>query len=234
VELQDPSPRLLITALRFGAISPVLLDTRGTLAATLSENFGLPEWNAPADAVQLYTKDARRLFQVSIRDVYFSTENFEDLEEERSWGTSIMSATLEALGVAEIAWMGTRMHWLSATDSFRELCDWFMSRFGSAVPAAAGVLGRSPSDLGVVLEFKDKNPLVTMRFGPMRAEQAISQLFRDKDPTHYPDDFLFLDIDRVHPDETLKTRDALSQWNKRVASLARLGEQVAMEIASAS
>jgi hypothetical protein len=224
---------MLITALRFGAVSPLLLDTRGALAARLSETFDLPEWNAPPDSLQLYTKDARRLFQASIRDIYLSTENFESLEDEQSWASDIMSETLQALGVREIAWMGTRMHWLSAADSFSELCDWFMSRFGSVAPTAAAVVDRVPSDVGVVLEFKDKNPLVSMRLGPMRAEQAMSQFFRDKDPTHYPDNFLFLDIDRVHPDDGLKAKDALSKWIERVANLSALGQQVATAIASA-
>lgn len=224
---------MLITALRFGAVSPLLLDHRGELVARLSKRYDLTEWNSPSDSlVQLYTKDARRLFQVSIRDLFFSTENFDELEEEEDWASSIMSETLEMLGVEEIVWMGTRMHWLSATDSFSDLCKWFMERFGIVAPAVK-VLDREPSDVGVVLEFKDKNPLITLRFGPMRARQAMDQFFRDKDPTHYPDDFLFVDIDRVQPDERLKAKDALSKWKERVDNLASQGAQIATAIASA-
>jgi len=233
VEIQEPSPRLLIAALRFGAVSPLLLDVRGNLIASISKQSGLTEWNALPDLVQLYSADARRFFQASIRDVYVSIENFEDLEEARSWASGVIAGTLEGLDIAEISWMGTRMHWLSAAGSFSELRDWFISRFGSIARTAIDAIGRGPSDVGVVLEFKDRSPLITMRFGPMTAEQAMTQFFRDKEATHFPDEFLFVDIDHVHPDEHLNRRQAISTFDERVDNLAILGGQVAAAIARA-
>ena len=58
----------------------------------------------------------------------------------------------------------------------------------------------------------------------MKAEQATAQFFRDKDVTHYPEQFLFLDLDRAHPNDRLKRSEALSQWRQRVDSLSALGE----------
>jgi hypothetical protein len=233
VEIQEPSPRLLIAALRFGAVSPLLLDVRGKLIASISKESGLSEWNALPDSIQLYSTDARRFFQASIRDVYVSIENFEDLEEAKSWARDVIAGTLEGLDIGEITWMGTRMHWLSATGSFSELRDWFISRFGSVAPSAIDAIGRAPSDVGVVLEFKDVTPLITMRFGPMTAEQAMTQFFRDKDATHFPDEFLFVDVDQVHPDEHLNPRQAISTFDERVDNLAVVGGQVATAIATA-
>ena len=81
MEIQEPSPRLLISGLRYETVSPWLLDKRGELIAHFSKKYELPDWNAQQDVVQFYTKDARTLFQLSVREVYVSIENFEDLAE---------------------------------------------------------------------------------------------------------------------------------------------------------
>lgn len=231
MEIQEPSPRLLISALRFQTVSPLLLDKRGELVARFAQDYQLPEWNASQDTVQLVTRDGRRLFQLSVRDMFVSIENFEDLGEATDWARGLMSDTIEALAVDRITWTGVRMHWLSAVDSFNELRRWFMDRFGNTPIAAAKALGRESSDLGIVLEFKDEKPLYSMRFGPMRAEQAMAQLFRDKDATHYPDEFLLLDIDSVYPDDALNAAEALGKWHERVDNLSSLGDRVARAIA---
>lgn len=231
MEIQEPSPRMLISAFRFQTVSPLLLDRRGELVARFATDYDLPEWNASQDTVQLVTQDGRRLFQLSVRDMYVSIENFEDLGEATDWARGLMSDAIEALALERVAWTGVRMHWLSAVDSFNELRRWFVDRFGDAPHAASKALGRESSDLGIVLEFRDEKPLYSMRFGPMRAEQAISQLFRDKDASHYPDEFLFLDIDSVYPDDALNGAEALGKWQERVDNLSSLGDRVARAIA---
>ena len=125
MEIQEPSPRLLISGLRYETVSPWLLDKRGELIAHFSKKYELPDWNAQQDVVQFYTKDARTLFQLSVREVYVSIENFEDLAEATDSAQNFMSDALEALKVERISWTGTRMHWLAAADSFEELCAWF-------------------------------------------------------------------------------------------------------------
>lgn len=233
MEIQEPSPRIILSAFRFGKVSPLLLDRRGELIARLGASHGLSEWGTTQDAAQLFTADQRRAFQISIRDMNLSIENFEDLDEATSWAGELMSQSLEALEVDEITWMGTRMHWFSAVDSFADLRDWLVERFGSVGAAAINQIDRKPSDVGVVLEFKDQKPLINMRFGPMEAQQAMEQLFRDKDATRFPDQFLFLDIDRVYADEHLRPSDALAKWNERVHDLSTLGAQLATAIAAA-
>jgi hypothetical protein len=224
MEIQEPSPRLLLSSLRFQSVSPWVLDKRGELIARFSEKFELPEWIAQQDVVQLYTTDLRTLFQLSARDVYLSIENFEDLAQATDSARTFLSDALEALKVEQISWTGTRMHWLAAADSFEELCAWFTGRSGSIAGALSASLDRTASDIGLVVEFKDKDPLVTTRLGPMRAEQAMAQFFRDKDVTHYPEQFLFLDLDRVHSNDRLKPAEALSHWKERVDSLSTLGD----------
>lgn len=224
MEIQEPSPRLLISALRFETVSPWLLDRRGELISRMSKKYDLPEWLAQQDLVQLSTSDSRRLFQMSSRDVYVSLENFEDLTEAIGAAEGFISDALDALEVDRITWTGTRMHWLAAADSFDQLCAWFAYRSRALTGALSDILNRSPSDVGLVLEYKDKDPLITVRVGPMRAEQAMAQLFRDKDVTHYPEQFLFLDLDRVHSEDRLKRPDALSQWRQRVDSLTKIGD----------
>lgn len=224
MEIQEPSPRVLISGLRYDTVSPWLLDKRGELIAYFSKKYELAEWNAHQDVVQFYTTDTRTMFQLSVREVYVSIENFEDLAEATGSAQNFISDALEALKVERISWTGTRMHWLAAADSFQDLCAWFAIQSGSIAGAIAASLDRKASDIGLVVEFKDKDPLVTTRLGPMKAEQAMAQFFRDKDVTHYPEQFLFLDLDRVHPNDRLKRSEALSQWRQRVDSLSALGE----------
>ena len=149
-----------------------------------------------------------------------------------SWVEGALATATEALGVATISWMGTRMHWLSASDSFRSLCAWFQERFGVLGSTAAGAVGRNTSDLGAVFEFKDADPLVSVRIGPMKAEQAMAQFFRDKSPSRYPEQFLFVDVDRVWANETLDSSKAIASWKQRVNELAALGDGLARAVAA--
>jgi hypothetical protein len=203
---------------------PLAARPKGRADRALAEKHGLPDWTAQQDVVQLYTTDGRTLFQLAVRDVYVSIENFEDLAEAIASAQNFMADAIDALKVDYISWTGTRMHWFAAADSFEELCDWFAARSGGIAGAVSARLDRKASDIGLVMEFKDKDPLLAIRLGPMRAEQAIAQFFRDQDLTRFPEQFLFLDVDRVHPNDRLKPAEALSQWKQRVDSLSTLGE----------
>ena len=124
--------------------------------------------------------------------------------------------------------MGLRSHDFAPVDSFEDLRARLVGTVAPPTTALAGFVGKSLTDVGWVFEYHGDDPRVAVRFGPMRADQARTTLFRDKDESHFPPEFLILDVDRVLEKSLTDGPSAIERWadsvEKNRALVARLAE----------
>lgn len=228
MELQEFTPHLLLAQLR--PVRPVaaVLDTRGAFVDHAREALALDNWGYGDDGVEIASSDRRELYRLNIHEVSASAENFESFEAARSRITEFLAMGLKHLGDPDVAWIGIRSHDLAPADDFAELQAALIRTHSPSAAHLVEMVGAQPSDVGWQFDFHEGHPRITVRFGPMKAEQARTQLFRDNTETHYPEQFLFLDVDRVLPELTLSAVEALEKSSdsleKQRALVGRVAE----------
>jgi hypothetical protein len=215
VEVQELTCKALFANVRF-RLSPLFADSRGALIRRLSELLETNEYGWSDESIQVFTSDQRRQFRLSGHDLIGSWEHFEEFDAAAGKIRLFVEEALNALAVEQVAFLGVRSHWTAATDDFGGLRDALIDRFGGGGSQLSEVAGTRATDVGWVFEFRDKDPQITVRMGPMRSEQAVAQIFRVKDPELYAPDFLFLDVDRVISDQELPVERLSERLEKAI------------------
>jgi hypothetical protein len=149
----------------------------------------------------VFTTDRREWFRLDGKDLLASCEHPTDLELAAARIKRFVEESTDILDLERFTFMGVRSYWMAPTDDFDALRDTLIDRFGGGTSTIAAVAGSRPSDVAWVYEFHDGQPQITVRVGPMKAEQAMTQFFRAEDATLYPPESLWLDVDRVIIDE---------------------------------
>ena len=87
------------------------------------------------------------------------------------------------------------------------------------VPRFSDAISGHVSDLGWVFEYRDHSPEHVVRVGPMRVEQLLEQVFGSRKRDLFPEQFLYVDMDRIHrgdgiipADEAVTRAEALLGW----------------------
>lgn len=200
MELQELTCRALIANVRF-RLSPTLADNRGAMIRELGSIVGTEEFGWTETGIDLFSSDQRDHFRLTGRDLVASSEHFESIDDSFAKTKAFTAAAVAALQVEEFAFLGVRTLWLAATDDFDALRDGLVDRFGATMAELGEVAGKRPTDVGWVYEFHGSDPRITVRMGPMKVEQAL-EMFRVKDASLYPPEFLFLDLDRFMSDDS--------------------------------
>ncbi len=139
---------------------------------------------------------------------------------------------LDALGLEAATYIGVRSLWLAATDDFDQLNEWLIEKIGGAAPSVLEPVGQKPSDSGWVFEFRSSEPEHVLRLGPMKQEQATSQIFRDKEPANYPPQFLYIDLDRQYRTMTQGGPAVVDRWGSAFDRCLAVAEQVVSRLRS--
>jgi hypothetical protein len=225
MELQDFAPHLLVTQLVFKNPSAAVIDQRGSWIATLRDEFGASEFAAEAAAVEAFSDDQREQYRVGTAQVVGSIENFDEFEAAGDKLGRFAERALDRLEQPHVAQVRVRTFELAATDSFAELRDALGEALGTPRGELADIVGRPMTDAGWVLEFMDGSPLITLRFGPMKASQ-IKTFLRDQRDSQYPGEFLLLDVDYAQTGEDLDPVQAVERLASSIESNRKLVHRV--------
>lgn len=224
MELQEAVLKAVISEIRFEP-TPRFPEVRAELIERLRDAGGLDNWAMSEQFVQIFTEgDPRALLQVSIGNLSTSFENMGADECRAATGRTIETA-LDALGLKTATYIGVRSSWLAATDDFDQLNEWLIENIGGAAPHVLEPVGQKPSDSGWVFEFRSSEPEHLLRVGPMKEEQATSQL-RDKEPGNYPPQFLLIDLDRQYKTVTQGVPAVVERWGSAFDRCLAVAEQV--------
>lgn len=226
MEVQDFAPHMLLAQLVFKEPSPTVIDQRGAWIATLRDEFGAAEFSAEGAAVEAFGEHRREQYRVGTMQVAASTENFDEIEDAEEKIRRFVELALDRAERPHLAVVRVRTFDLAATDSFGELRDALAASLGVARGELADVVGGGLSDAGWVLEFTDANPNITLRFGPMKANQ-IKTFLRDQRDSQYPGEFLFLDVDYAHTDQDLDSEQAVARLAHSIDSNRKVVHRVA-------
>ncbi|HXA54017.1 MAG TPA: hypothetical protein VNV37_03990 [Solirubrobacteraceae bacterium] len=226
MELQDFAPHLLVTQLVCTNPSAAVIDQRGKWIATLRDEFGATEFAAEGAAVEAFSDDRREQYRVGTAQVVGSIENFDEIKAAGDKLGRFVERALDRLERPHVAQVRVRTFELAATDSFAELRDALGDALGTPRGELADIVGRPMTDAGWVLEFMGGSPLITLRFGPMKASQ-IKTFLRDQRDSQYPGEFLFLDVDYVQTGEDLDPAQAVERLATSIESNRRLVHRVA-------
>lgn len=202
MEVQEPVLKSLTGEVRFSAL-PRYADHRGHIIERLRDEHDLTQWGIGEVAADAWAEDNTAFVHTSPQNVVVAAEHRPDVQETRETVERLMRSVLEDLLAENFVFVGVRSHWLSATDSFEDLNRLLLDRLGPASEELFSGFGQPPVDSGWVFDFSTEEGLIHhLRFGPMKAEQAMGQYFRSKDAENYPPQFLFVDLDRVRTDES--------------------------------
>jgi hypothetical protein len=201
MEVQEPVLKGLTSEFRFPAL-PRYSDRQGGIIERLRDNHGLSQWGIGDAAADAWAEDNRAFVHTSHQNVVASVEHWADVHAMRETVESLLRSVLEELQLEDFVFVGVRSYWLSAADSFEDLNRLLFERLGPANQDLFSPFGQPPVDSGWIFDFRLEDGLVHhLRLGPMKAEQAMAQFFRNKDTENYPPQFLFVDLDRVRTDE---------------------------------
>jgi hypothetical protein len=225
MELQEFAPHMLLAQLVFKTPTPAVIDQRGALMAMFQEEFDASEANGEPAAVEAFSEDKREQYRIGTAQVMASSENFDELDAAGEKISRFAEIALGRLGHPNVGLVRVRTFDLAATASFEELRDALAATFGASRGELAEIVGQPMSDAGWVFEFTDAQPNVTLRFGPMKASQ-IKTFVRDGRDSQYPAEFLFLDVDFVHPKEDLDPDQAVVRLQHSIESNRKVVRRV--------
>ncbi len=172
-------------------------------------------------AIEAFGGHTSAQYRIGTAQALASVENFDELEEVQADLMRFFKLALARLGGPRVARVEVQTYDMAPTDSFEELRDTLARSLIAPAQRLAEVVGKPPSDAGWVMEFLGGDPRITMRFGPMKAEQ-IKKLLRDQRDDSYPEQCLFLDLDYVHAGEDLDADQAPARLSACVESNRRL------------
>jgi hypothetical protein len=225
VEIQEPVLRSVLSELRYPA-TPRFIGARGELIERLRTLRASRDWNMAEQFVQVFTDgEPDHLLQVSAGNMAFSFETL-PASESKELTAAAAETVLETLGLDEVSYVGVRSWWLAAADSFEDLRDHMVELLATNSKSILEPVGQKPSDAGWVFEFRTSQPEHVMRIGPMGAEQAAREWFRDKEPGNYPPHFLFVDIDRHYNGEVIAADEVLDRWDRAFDRCLSVAEDV--------
>lgn len=231
MEIQELTLQAVVSQLRPTQPSLHFVDNRGSILEQLKEDLGLPEWGYSHDFVELFSKDRSAAIHVASDEVRVMFEHIEDPGDVREMSEQVLESMFDRLKLESFRFIGVRTWWTAAADSFEELNDWMVDRFSKSGKDLFDAVGQKPTDSAWVFEFHDKDPKHTLNIGPMTAEQAVSQTFRDNDPENFPPQFLYIDLDRVYNDDPdLNRPDALDLWRKSFDRSLEMGERIGKQL----
>jgi hypothetical protein len=230
MDLQEPVLKSLIAEMRFEP-TPHFPARRADIIDQLMAQFDLKNWTMSEQFIQVLTEDdSRVLLQASAGGTSASLENI-DIEDCQRTAEKLFDIVLARLNVESVVYVGVRTMWVVAADDFDSLNEWLVTRLSDGARSVLQPFGQKPSDSGWVFEFRSSEPQHVFRLGPMKVDQAITQVFRDKDPDHYPPQFLFFDIDRLYR-EPATTDEAKRRAHSSLERSPILAERVIASLKS--
>jgi hypothetical protein len=232
VELQELVLRAATIQMRF-PLEPMFADVRGALIRELRTRFSLQDYGW-AEAVLQASNEARtQTFIIGSRELRVSYEHLERVEEFIEASRSFFEFGVETLQLEAIEFLGVRTYWFAAVDSFEELRDWLAGQLAAGSPFGPA-LNQRLSDIGWSFEFRDQSPEHLLRVGPMRVEQLLDQIFATDDRDLFPEQFLYVDLDRiVRAPPAIEASEAAARAVNSVDAAMRIGERIAASVATA-
>lgn len=231
MELQEPILKAIMSEVRFDA-TPRFPEARATIIEHVRDAESLKTWMMSEAFLQVFTEgDPRVLLQVSNANLSASFENTER-QESREATRRTFETALEALKLETVTFIGVRSLWLAATDDFDQLNDWLIDTVGAGSSSILEPVGQKPSDSGWVFEFRTTEPEHLLRFGPMKQEQATAQIFRDKEASNYPPQFLFLDLDRQYRTPITGASAVIDRWSSAFDRCVEVAELIVARLRS--
>lgn len=212
MELQEFVVKSITSQIRFEKPALRFFDMRGELLESLLVEAGLENWSLSDQGLEASTPDESRIVMVTAGDARVVLENLDNPEETKVQVRNALRHVLTELGVGNVRSVGVRSWWMAATDSFEQLNDWVCDKLSPPASAMFNAVGSRPTDSAWVFEFHKSDPKHNLRIGPMTAEQAMRQVFRDQKPENYPDEFLFLDLDRIYNQNLVPADGVLERW----------------------
>lgn len=210
--------------MRFG-LAPRFADRRGAIIQALRTEHDFQDFGWSETSLHVGNAEKTRIMVVGSRELRIVYEHIERTEDFLDAARSFFTFGLDQLEVQELDFLGVRSYWLAAVDSFDELRDWMIDRFSPSEPFSAA-LSAKVSDVGWVFEYRDQDPETVVRLGPMKVEQLIDQIFGTSAADIFPDQFLFLDIDRIHRGP-IQAEEALSRMETAFERALAAGERIA-------
>ncbi len=226
MELQELALRAITIQLRF-RLAPRFADVRGTLIEELQEAHGLSEYGWGDAQLDVHDLERTRNMVVGSRELRISYEQIDRLESFMEAASAFLTRGLDVLHVQTVEFVGVRSYWIAAVDSFEELAAWMLRRLSPDEPFS-GAIGTRPSDAGWVFEYHgDENPWHTVRVGPMTVDQLVGQVLATNQRDLFPDQFFFLDLDRVYQKAEIPAGDAVARAAASVDKSQAIGRKIA-------
>lgn len=224
MELQELTATAITVQVRF-RLAPAFADKRGAMIAALCEAHGLSEYGWAETFLQVTNPEQTKRLVIGSRELRISYEHVERIDDFVTAAREFIEYGVTELALDELEFLGVRSHWLAAVDSFEELRDWLAAWLTPDNPVSAAVAAQ-PSDLGWIFEFRDQSPEYVARIGPMKVEQLLEQIFVTSQRDLFPEQFLFLDLDRVYRgDHAPSTADLIDRIKESLDRAVAVGER---------
>jgi hypothetical protein len=225
MELQELVVRAITIQMRF-KLAPMFADRRGSiLSALLAEHSDLSDYGWTETGLQLSNPQRTRIMLVGSGEIRLVYEHLERIDDFTSVASEFFPRSLEELAVDQVAFLGIRSYWLAAVDSFDELCDWTVKRFSPTEPFSEAVGARS-TDTGWVFEYRAQDPEHIVRVGPMKVQQLTEQILGTSEADLFPEQFLFVDIDRIFRRDPIPTADVAARMQDSLDRALTLGQRI--------
>jgi len=203
------------------------MDVRGTMADHLLGEFGLTEWSVGPE-VTVTTRDQARVFVVGGAELRVHYQLVEDREATIQEASSFAQYVIEEMRIGDVGFVGVRTYWLAAVDSLADLRDTMVKHLGGGAADVASIVGKPVSDVGWTFEMHNDDPKVTLRLGPMTADQLIGYgLFAEQARDRLPPNALFFDVDRIMNTEVVPAADATDRMRGSFEKSTELGDKLA-------
>jgi hypothetical protein len=224
MELQELVVRVVASQMRF-RLAPRFADVRGDVIAALKEMTGAVEYGWSDTQTLVFDSDHARNFVAGSRELRLVFERVERMDDYIELGRQFFSYGLEKLGVESVEFVGVRSAWMGATESFEDLSKWMSERLNPTEPFTQAV-GQGHSDVGWTYEYRDHDPKVGIRMGPMKIEQFLTQYVETTERDFYPEVFLFMDLDRIIDAEPIAASEAVMRWEDSITKSLDLGQRI--------
>jgi hypothetical protein len=211
-------------------LAPRFADVRGSLIEELSNNYDLREYGWGESQLRVANEDATRTLIVGSRESRFVYEHLERIDDYVQGGRAFFSHVLETLGVTEVEYLGVRTFWMAAVDSFEDLVAWMREWLTPDEPFS-GFASTKLTDVGWMFEYHESDPKLSVRLGPMKVEQVIEQFVGTDKRDLFPEEFLFLDLDRIYNDDPIATDGAVDRWEESLRKNLELGTKLGAALA---
>jgi hypothetical protein len=229
VDLQELVVRVAIGQMRF-RLAPRFADLRGALIEELAQRYDLHEYGWSETQLRVGNEDLSRSLIVGSREGRFVYEQLERIDDYVENGRAFFGHVLDTLGVDEIQYLGVRTYWMAAVDSFDDLVAW-MRQWLSPDEPFSGLAPTKLTDVGWVFEYHEKDPKLSVRLGPMKVEQVIEQFVGTDKRDLFPEQFLFLDLDRLYNEDAIPAGDAVARWEESLRKNLELGSKLGAALA---